>query len=119
MIALPAGMCPPPPAPVAVRGDFVCDRQHLLHMLRLVIDSFKKGDPAGLPFAPHLKVTYNGKTVSPGESLWQTFLSINWQEEFADPDTGYGIAYGIIEETGETEGKQEYWLWPSRSRRSL
>jgi hypothetical protein len=106
MIILSPKIYPAPPAPVAIAGNMsASDRRHLIDMMNLVINSFKKHDPTGLPFAPQVKITYNGKAVRPAESLWRTFLSIKWQENFADPITGYGILYGIIEET-ETTGTE-------------
>ena len=103
MIILSPKIRPAPPAPVQL-AVMCCesDRRHFFDMANLVVDSFKKHDPSGLPFAPQVKITYNGKAVATGESLWRTFLSINWQEDFADPLTGYGILYGIIEETETT-----------------
>jgi len=106
MITLSHKICPAPPAPVAVTSTTSKnDRQYLINMTNLVVESFKKHDLTGLPLASKVKITYNGKAVTPGESLWRTFSSIRWQENFADPITGYGILYGIIEES-ETTGTE-------------
>lgn len=104
MITLSPKLSAAPPAPIAT-GDSasMSERQYLIDLTNIVVDSFRKHDSAGLPLASNVKITYNGKAVELHESLWRDFSSISGQEIFADPLSGYGILYGIIEETGTVD----------------
>ncbi|HVN98390.1 MAG TPA: hypothetical protein VMT62_18325 [Syntrophorhabdaceae bacterium] len=106
MIALSPKVRPAPLAPIAMESSSsISDRQYLIYTVKAVVGTFKTHNPSWLPLGSNVKITYNGKAVGLGESLWKTLSSISSEEIFADPISGYGILYGIMEETGKT-GKE-------------
>jgi hypothetical protein len=99
VVTLSPKVSPSPPAPVAAAGGKpACDRQHLIDACNMVVGSFLSHSPSGLPIAPNVRITYHGKTIGLGESLWKTLASISGQECFADAISGYGVLYAVIEE---------------------
>jgi hypothetical protein len=78
-----------------------CDRACLLAIADQFVNSLAKRDPAGLPFAPSVKVTENGVAMKIGDGLWKLGArSMNRRDAFADVTNGQVAVWAVLDDGG-------------------
>lgn len=75
-----------------------CSSGCLLGFTNRYLDAMVAHNPAGLPLAPDLKATENGKPLKLGEGLWKTAKVIVYRQSIADPVAGQAAFYGVVQE---------------------
>jgi len=74
-----------------------CDKRCLLLDLNQVLDAIGQNAPAGLPIAPHAKITSDGVEGKIESSpVWGPARRIPYRLVFADPLTGSAVFYGVV-----------------------
>lgn len=64
------------------------DRASLIALAQRYLDAMVKHDPRGLPIAPSVRSTENGRPLRIGAGLWQTLDKVDATQFFADSKAG-------------------------------
>lgn len=77
-----------------------CDDACLRTLMDRYLDALSRRDFTGLPTAPNLLVTENGRATRIGDDLWRVLEKLNPQRTyFTDPVTGCVLALTTLEES--------------------
>lgn len=74
------------------------ERNYLIRMINLYLDSMIKNDFHALQVSPNIKFTENGKELALGQGVWNTISSINYRQYFVDPLEGQVAVFCVIDE---------------------
>jgi hypothetical protein len=78
-----------------------CDRACLKTFTDAYFDALATHDPSGLPVAPDIKFTENGKTLKLGQGFWKTAGSTTYRMEIFDPEKGGAAVQAVVTEGDE------------------
>lgn len=80
-----------------------CDESCMLTIADAYLGSLTANDPAGAPFATHVRWTENGREIAPATGIWQTATAWSYRHTFVDPQAG-GI--GVFGTVAEANGRK-------------
>ncbi len=89
--------------PLADMSTKQIDRASLVDLMDQYLTALVNHDPAGLPFAPDVKLVENTKVTPIGEGLWETSTggTNDYKIYVADPIAGQIGFMGVIEDQGK------------------
>jgi hypothetical protein len=77
-----------------------CTRENLSRLVDDFLTALSANDPSQLAVASNLKYTENGRTLSPGDGLWQTAGEVTFSRSAIDVEQCGTLTQAVMEEDG-------------------